>query len=201
MNLFNVDNDIDYLLSTMGKIITINGVDATALVGIENTKFDYIKIITKSPIKRGDLIIYNDNYYLVNTEVDNKKYDCFYKCKARHCNNTVKFVINSLYLKAFYAFVDSKTFSIEQDKYFSMPTGTINITVQDNTNTDSIIVGDRFIKFNSPWKISGVDKTETGLIVLTATLDIKQDTDDLVNEIPAGYVNPVIAITNTNPSS
>lgn len=200
MNYFNLDNNLDFMLNQFGKNITINGITATALISQENTKYDNIKIITKSPLKRGDLIIYNGNSYLMNNEIDNKKYELYYKGKARHCNYKVKFVIGGLYLKEISSLIDSKIFSISTDKYFNLSNDTILVILQDNVDTNSIKVSDRFIKMGRPWKVIAIDKTETGLIVLTCTLELIQEGDDLVNEVPSGYIKPVISITNANPS-
>lgn len=182
MNLFDVNNDVNYLLTTMGKTILINETNATAIIQNKDTTLDIIKIITKSLVKMGDIITYNNNYYLVITEVTNKKYDCFYKCEARHMPDIVKFKFDNT-VKSIPFFADAKIFDIANNKLFNTENGQMDITMQNNNKTSQIYVQERFIKFGGAWEITGKNCTQKGLICLSCTTSQFVTQDDKINEI------------------
>ena len=65
-----------------------------------------------------------------------------------------------------------------------LPVGKIMVTLAFSIDTNQIKLQDRFIKMGSPWKISGIDKTHDGLIILTCDIDLIITGDDMGNEIP-----------------
>lgn len=200
MNLFDVNGDITYLLQTLGKTISINGTDALAIVQIiTKSSLDFLKIITKSSIKRGDIITYNNNSYLVTTEVTNKKYDCIYKCEARHMPDTIKFKFGDN-VKVFPCFCDAKVFDITTGKYFNTESGQMDITMQSNGDTSQIAIQQRFIKFGDVWEITGKNATEHGLLCLSCKVSTFNSNDDIVNEIAANANNYVLSVSPTSAS-
>lgn len=184
LNLFTntIDNDLDYLLIQVGKSITINGSPATALIYKLDKNLDNIKIITKSPLHRGDLIIYNGNYYLITTEITNKKYDYYYVAEARHCNYSIKIDFSGT-VKEFTVYIDSQTLGVDVNKYLTTATGKIIVTLQSNADTQAITVNKRFIKMGSAWKVTGTDYTQNDLLILYCDLDTITTDDDAENEI------------------
>lgn len=183
MNLFNVDSDIDYLLLTMGKPISINGSSATAIIGYTSNKdIEEKKIITKSQLGRGDIIVANNHNYIVTNEINDKRQDCYYKAYAQSCNYNIKFNFNGT-VKAIPSIIASGIFDIETGKYYSFASGKIQVTLQNTVDTNTIFLQERFIKMGSAWKVSGIDKTKTGLITLSCDLDSFLTNDDKDNEI------------------
>lgn len=184
MNLFQntIDNDLDYLLLQMGKSITINNSPTTALISQLDKKYDNIKIITKSPLHRGDLILYNGNQYLITTEIINKKYDYYYTCEARHCNYSIKIDFSGI-VKEFPVYIDSQTLGVDANKYLTTATGKIIVTLQSSADAQAITVNKRFIKMGSAWKITGTDFTQNNLLILYCDLDTITTDDDAENEI------------------
>lgn len=170
MNLFNVDNDINYLLLTMGKPITINNNPAIAIIGYSDNKdVEEKKIITKAKLGRGDLIVANNHNYIVTNEINDKRQDCYYKGYAQSCNYNIKFNLNGTD-KEFPSIIESKFFDIATGKYFSSVDGEIYITLQDNIFTSQIALKNTFIVMQNYWEVQGIDKTKIGLITLTCKI-------------------------------
>jgi len=174
-------NDFDFIFFEQAKSIKINGIDANAIFNK-----DFTKITTITPIKTGDIIEYNNKKYLITSENIEKKYDTYYKAKIEYCNYLIKFKIQDV-VKEFDAIIDSKTFDIQQNQYIVLPTGKIIVKIQDTTDSENITLGMRFIKMGNVWKVTGIDKTTEGLIVLHCDLDqIDPNIDDVANEVANG---------------
>lgn len=181
--MFSIDNDFDFLLLQMGKQIIINGNTATAIIGYaDNKEFDDKKIITKSSIKRGDLIEIGDYKYIVISDTSDKRYDTYYKAIARRCIYNIFFNFAGT-IKEFPAIVTSKIFDTEQGKYMQLAEGQIQVTLQDNADTSNIQLQQRFIIMGDAWKVTGIDKAKNGLIILNCEIDVFNDNDDKNNEI------------------
>lgn len=183
MPLF-IQDQIDFLLYEKGTPITINGTPQTAIVVYtEEVDVEEIKLICKVPIKRGDLIVVEGNNYLINSEINLKRFDTYYEGIAQSCNYSIKFIINNV-PNPYNCVVSSQSFSITSNKLFDIASGKILVTLAFSNETNQIKLQDRFIKMGSPWKISGVDKTRSGLIILTCDIDLIITGDDMGNEIP-----------------
>lgn len=140
MNLYDLKQDIDYMLLMFGKSITINNIAATALAGYSgNTEIEEKKIITKSPVKRGDLIFYNGQNYLVNDDTTGLKDNAYYKVLAQRCNYKIKFNFSGS-VKSFPALSTTKVLDINTSKYMELADGKIQVILQDNADTKQIVL-------------------------------------------------------------
>lgn len=179
-----IQDQIDFLLIEKGTDITINGIPTSAIIEyMEKVDIESIKLITKAPLHRGDLITVEGNDYLINSEINLERFDKYYEGIAQSCNYDIKFIINNVPIP-YNCIVSSQSFDITSDKYFMLPEGKIMVTLQFSNNTNTIKLQDRFIKMGNPWKISGIDKTHEGLIILTCDIDSIITGDDMGNEIP-----------------
>lgn len=190
-NFFELNNDKDfkYLLNAIGEDVLVNGVSARALItnSSNNSNYDDKYISTLEPITRGDLVNHLNQDWLIVTEVNGKRYHK-YKSIMRSCNYSIKFNFldeqgNEGNIKEFSVIIDGDSFSIDTDKYFQLPSGTISIALQENEDTLKIELDQRFLKLDSAWKITGIDRTKKGLIVLTCEKDLFTSYDDKENEI------------------
>jgi len=169
-----------------------------------NFRFDNVKqMITNASIKRGDIItVFWKNY---NTEKwlalsDNLK-NRYTKVIIQRCNYDIKFNFKGT-IKEFPCIVNSKVFDVETNRYLSIPAGKIVVTMQSNADSENIKINDRFIKMKNAWKVTGIDRTKNGLLVLFCDLDGIIPSDDLVNEIAnAGDYIYSLEITNGETSS
>lgn len=173
------------MLQEVGKDLTLNG--ATAIrailssipVNADNHDDKYIS--TLHPIKQGDLIDYLSSKWLIVSQVNGKRITN-YKGIMRKSNYPIKFNFAGN-VKSFPAIISTKMLDIQTGTYISMPVGKIIVQLQNNADTRDIVIGQRFLIMGSAWKVSGIDKSVEGTIVLNCDLDQFSDKDDKVNEI------------------
>lgn len=205
MNIFDFpSNDYLYLLSMAGDDIYINNgtMPKKALINNlpVNRQADIRTISTTSEIKRGDLINWFNENWIIISEIGQKRYT-YYKGIIQKCNYNIKFNFQGT-IKQFPAIVDSRVFDIETNQYFSVPAGKIVVTMQSNVDSENINIGQRFIKMKTAWKVTGIDRTNNGLIILHCDLDSITSSDDLANEIAnAGDYIYTIEITSGDSAS
>jgi len=205
VNIFDFpSNDYLYLLSMAGDDIKINDNPETKKALINNLpvnrQADIRTISTTSEIKRGDLINWDGGNWLIISEIGQKRYS-YYKGIIQKCNYNIKFNFQGT-IKEFPAIVDSKVFDTETNQFFSVPAGKIVVTIQDNADSTNIALNQRFIKMKQAWKVSGIDRTKNGLLMLYCDLDTIIPTDDLENEIAnAGDYIYTLEITSGDSAS
>ena len=186
MNIFDFpQNDYLYLLSMAGDDIFINDTMSPIKALINNLpvnrQADIRTIATKEEIKRGDLINWDGGNWLIISEIGQKRYT-YYKGIIQRCNYNIKFNFEGT-IKQFPAIADSKVFDVETNQYLSVPAGKIVVTMQSNADSENIKINDRFIKMKNAWKVTGIDRTKNGLLILHCDLDTIISSDDLENEI------------------
>ena len=200
MNIFDFpQNDYLYLLSMAGDDIKINDNPETKKALINNLSVnrqaDIRTIATKEEIKRGDLVNWDGENWLIISEIGHKRYT-YYKGIIQRCNYNIKFNFEGT-IKQFPAIADSKVFDVETNQYLSVPAGKIVVTMQSNADSENIKINDRFIKMKNAWKVTGIDRTKNGLLILHCDLDTIIPSDDLENEIAnAGDYIYTLEITN-----
>ena len=205
MNIFDFpQNDYLYLLPMAGDDIYLNNdtMPKKALINNlpVNRQADIRTISTTTEIKRGDLVNWDGGNWLIISDIGHKRYS-YYKGIIQKCNYNIKFNFQGT-IKEFPAIVDSKVFDVETNQFFSVPAGKIVVTLPNNADTDNITLGQRFISMKQAWKVSGIDRTKNGLLILHCDLDSIIPSDDLVNEIAnAGDYIYTIEITSGDSAS
>jgi hypothetical protein len=205
LNIFDFpQNDYLYLLSMAGDDIFINDTMSPIKALINNLpvnrQADIRTIATKEEIKRGDLINWDGGNWLIISEIGHKRYT-YYKGIIQRCNYNIKFNFQGT-IKEFPAIVDSRVFDVETNQYLSIPAGKIVVTMQSNVDSENINIGQRFIKMKTAWKVTGIDRTKNGLLILWCDLDTITASDDVVNEVAnAGDYVYTLEITNGETSS
>ena len=200
MNIFDFpNNDYFYLLSMAGDDIYINNdtIPKKALINNlpVNRQADLRTIATTTEITRGDLVNWDGGNWLIISEIGHKRYT-YYKGIIQKCNYNIKFNFQGT-IKEFPAIVDSRVFDIETNQYLSIPAGKIVVTIQDNADSTNIALNQRFIKMKEAWKVTGIDRTKNGLLMLYCDLDTIIPSDDDVNEVAnAGDYVYTLEITN-----
>lgn len=201
MDLYDLKQDIDYMLLMFGKSIIINDNSATALIGYsQNTDIEEIKIITKSLIKRGDLIFYNNQNYLVNDDSTGLKNNAYYKVLAQRCNYSIKFNFSGS-VKSFPALSTTKILDIDTSRYMELADGKIQVNLQDNADTKQIALQQRLLSMGYAYQVDGIDRSKVGLIILSCSVTTFTEDDDKDNEIADRWkyeVKHIYTIETTN---
>ncbi|AFM41008.1 hypothetical protein Desaci_2033 [Desulfosporosinus acidiphilus SJ4] len=203
VKLFDPDaSSFNYMLEQMGKDLTLN--DTTQIrailssIPVNANNHDDKYISTLSPLKQGDKVDYLLSKWLVVSQVNGQRI-VKYKAIMRKCNYNVNFNFDG-YVKNFPTFIEGKIFDVQSGQYIMLPVGKILVTLQENPDTLAIVINQRFISMNSPWKITGIDRTVKGLITLSCDLDLWGANDDKINEI-ADVVTYTVAFTDVSPVS
>lgn len=199
-NLFEYINYQEYI-DTLGKTVTVNAVSTNAVITNANnpkSEYDEKYISALSDLKRGDLVYYNNSDWLIVNQIADMRYNK-YKGLMKKCDYKIKFNFTGN-IKEFPVLIDSKIFNVIEDKYVVLPNGTIMVQLQENENTSNIAMNQRFIKLGFAWKVTGIDKSKKGIIILTCEQDLFTESDDRENEIANfGSYSYVVTINNIEP--
>lgn len=188
-----MNNDIEFLIDTMGDTVLINDTEYKALVTHSNVnKHEERYIHTTLSVKQGDLITYDNEKYLIVTESVTKRANK-YKALMRHCNYSIQFPGETtsvllvdengnpildiygdeqyIYVETdpitIYTIVENKSFAVSGTQLLVADNQSL-ITVQDNeVNRDKLQVNSTFNVMDSEWKVRNVDKTQKGLLIIT----------------------------------
>lgn len=199
-NFFELNNtdDFKFMLDSIGQEVQINKQPVRGL--ITNTlleqNYDDKKITTLEPLNTGDLIRYDDQYWIIISEQGGKRYNK-HKAIMRLVDYHIKFNFVGR-IQEYPAIVDSKVFDTQEGKYITLPVGKIMVTLQENQDTLQIALDQRFIKMGSAFKVVGIDRTKKGLIQLTCDKVEFNANDDQENEIVDGKLY-YVRITNIKP--
>ncbi len=199
-----LNNQIDFFTNEFGKEIHIKGNTQKGILSDASAKpsfFDDKYLRMKEAYDTGTLMEYQSAKWMVISQVvaDNNTY----KAKIRRADWQIKFYIQNV-LQSFYCIVDNLEATIEDGKIISVVAGEIKLYFSNTENTSRLAIGQRFIKFGSVWKITGIDKSKVGLIIVYAQKDLFTDKDDKDNEIADRWSYEEkhvysISITDINP--
>jgi len=180
----DIDEMIDFFLYEKGENITVNETEQVGLVIDAVDKITYYNdkmIRCKCQIKTGDTVKYGAENYLIISQIDRS--EKAYKARIRKCSYSIAFNWSGN-IKWFDCIEESKVFDIASGQYISLPTGSINIFLQNNSDARNIALDQRFYVTNQPFKVTGIDKYQEGLIKLNCALDsISSAYDDVENNI------------------
>ena len=205
MNILQVnsDSDFDFIISSIGLDVSINGIPAKAVVINSNTNinFDDKVLMTKTLIKRGDLVTYRNNTYLIISEVNTTRQNSnIYKAIIRNTNYAIKFNMSG-FIRVHHAIVDTSGMSLNSEKFLTLPDGKLNVYMQDNAYTSAISINQRFLIMGNAYSVVGKSRSEKGLLTLYCDVSVFQETDDQINEIANKTDVWSISITNGETAS
>ncbi|MEG2811606.1 MAG: hypothetical protein RR912_03725 [Clostridium sp.] len=101
---------------------------------------------------------------------------------VRRCSNYIKFNFAGN-VKQEDCIFESKVLGIDSNKFLNTIIDEMIIILKKNITTDSVILGQKVIKFKRAWKVQGIDNTKDGLTILHCKVDVIGANDDLENEI------------------
>jgi hypothetical protein len=180
----SIETMMDFFLREKGELIYLNGVQQIALVrdAVDKIQATDEKIIRVAvPLHTGDFIDYQDERYLITSQIDHNEQS--YRTRIRKCNYNIAFNWNGN-VKWFDAIVEGKSFSVDTGSVISFPDGKIQVYLQDNADTRAITLSQRFYNTHQPFKVEGIDRTVNGIIKLSCVLVfISTSDDDVENNI------------------
>ncbi|EHL78992.1 hypothetical protein [Bacillus smithii] len=185
INLFNNNSDdFQYLLDNLGTDVEINSVQARAVILNTpiNQNYDDKKIKTLQSIKRGDKVKYQDNVYLIISEINGTRYGK-YKGLMRRTNFVIQIHVGDQKTIVGYdglgrpeyettpiykneeCIIANQTAAINGGQ-INLPDGNIDMTFQDNETTRKIKLNDTYVFSGDTYKVYGFDKTKVGLLIV-----------------------------------
>ncbi|OOB75108.1 hypothetical protein AXF41_10050 [Clostridium haemolyticum] len=138
-------------------------------------------IFTDSDLEQGDVIEFDKNKYIVISDKENIN-NIYYRYIIRKLYKNIKMWIDDK-LEEFPVFVETGNNVTQEDKYMSLPIGTIKLILQENEKTDKINYKNRFITMDNVYKVIGFTSEYKGLKYIYAEKTQFADTDDKENEI------------------
>lgn len=201
-----LNGQIDFFFHEFGKEIIIKGNRTKVIISDATTKPSYYDdkyIRTDMPFDTGTILEYQNEKWLVISQIVADKNT--YKAKIRKANWQISFYIQSV-LYHFYCVVDNLDVSLEEGKIINTAAGEMKLIMPATDFTNNLSIDQRFLKFGSAWKITGIDKSKMGLNMIYAKKDLFTDKDDRDNEIADRWSYETkhiytIAITDNNPVS
>lgn len=178
------DRQFHFILNEFGKDVTINGSSERAFfqdVDRKSSQYFNDKLInTHYLIHSGDLVEYQGKKWLAIKQADyNKNYST---SRIREAIWQVKFVLGQE-LYVFDAFFEINSMNIQYGGAVAIAAGSIVCCVKLDQYSKQIEINNRFIKFDAAWKVTGVDKSNSGLVYIYADRDLISENDDLKKEI------------------
>lgn len=174
---------LDFLLFERGEAVQIDLISATALLSDMPDSGYYTddkNLRTPAQLHSGSLVQYQGFEWLVVSQVQD--HSNHYEGRIRKSNHWTKFIIDD-WLYTFPSILEMVNLTIDKGKDINIATGNIKVTLPANEFTRGVTVNDRFIASLAAWKVVGVDLTETGLVILTASRDVFVEGDDQEQEI------------------
>lgn len=171
--------------------VKINGNPVFVIIN-SSTRNNRKTIISRpsESFKDGDLVVWGDDTWII-TECDPRE-DIYSKGLLLLCNSTLKWLDKQGKIKEvpFAITNDNLTnFGVDFGRLISLPDERRNIVIPSNPDTDMIDKNDRFIFDERAWKVTAINKLNTGLNYMTLNEDlIDESTDNLTLRI-ANYFN------------
>lgn len=188
-----LEQDFKILMDNLGIPIYLNDEPSprTAIIStrtVNTNSYDDRNIHTDFPIKRGDMIKFNEIDYIVFSDVQGKR--AFeYKAIIRPTTNTIPIVVQEEereiidwddFMRPIYGdiiqeeviedvpcIIEQETFSISGSQIV-IAKSEISIIMGDNHKSKKISVNDEHILFNNTFKVTNVNLFKQGLRIFTA---------------------------------
>ncbi len=194
MNYFDIpiDSDIDFLLQEIGKDIKINNQDARAIIQNTNKeKKDDKILITKFNVKQGMYVNYENQWFIVISEIVDKKYNSYNKVVISKCEHIVNFVIdNKLY--GFPVCMTSSDLALKDFKIMMVRGDFLKLQMPKTPVTKKIKDLQRVIKFGNAYEVWGKNEAQTDIITVTLlATTYNSSKDDMENEIGDRWIDGV----------
>ncbi|GIQ66709.1 hypothetical protein PACILC2_52770 [Paenibacillus cisolokensis] len=160
-NLFDNQNttDFEFLLAQIGSDVYINGEETPIKAVITNTtleaNYDDRKLATLSPLKRGDIVLFNGQKYMVISEVNDKRYSK-YKGIMRRLTHTI-IVNSSCRFCTLDSFIIASNLGVIDGQVLSLSAGEIHVYTSQYCVNSGLKIGDRFLLDGQAFKITGID--------------------------------------------
>jgi hypothetical protein len=142
--------------------------------------------LNEADIHRGSYVEYDNETYLVVTDID--KNEVFKTCKIRKCNNILTFINSLNKPTTIPCILSNRTLysdGLSSSNYITLPDGKRSCMIPLNEETKQFYINQRFIfNHNAVFTISQPDDyTQNGILTLTMTQVEFTPNDDKINNL------------------
>lgn len=190
-----IEKQLAFFLDEFGEKVVKDGIEKKALIrDVVDTLSDYDDKMIRCPfeIKTGDQLEYQNQTWLVISEVDRDRKS--YRARIRKVNHHIHFVLDGD-VHTFPTIIEGTYARLQIDRYTTLQDGKILVTIPADISTQALEIEHRFIKMGRAWKVTGVDRTRKGLVLLHCELTLFSSRDDKENEIADAHLIVHRAIT------
>lgn len=204
-----VINDTEILfrekLNTLdGDDVLIDGVAEKVIIHNHTNPLDENKedrkllCLNNINIHRGSIVVHEGENYIVITDVDQN--DVFKDCKIRKTNYPLKYQDkfgNIIEAPCIATNATLYSIGVQETKVITLPDGKLSIILPSNADAQQIDRGLRILHYKTPYKVTFVDYSKSGLIGLVLSEDELQDQDDLISGVA---YNPITSAVTPIPT-
>ena len=193
--MYIFDKIFPFVKKEFGKEVSIDSVDGVknikAIAYIKNrsisgqTYFNDKVVYCEKEIKPGDIIKCEDVSYMCIRQI--AKHKNYWVTTIRQCDFITKFVVGTE-VKVTSSYFMSQSFKILESLNIVSSDSKMICVIPDYVWTNNLAINQKFIQFGFRWLISGIDKTNKGLVYIHADRDEPASASENASGIPDGSV-------------
>lgn len=193
--MYIFDKMFPFVKKEFGKEVSIDSVDGVknikAIAYIKNrnisgqTYFNDKVVYCEKEIKPGDIIKCEDVSYMCIRQI--AKHNNYWVTTIRQCDFIIKFVVGTE-VKATSSYFMSQNFKISEGLSLVSSDSTMICVIPDYVWTNNLAINQKFIQFGFRWLISGIDKTNKGLVYIHANRGEPASGSENASGIPDGSI-------------
>lgn len=178
-----IRKQVDFFFREFGEPVNVNGKITKVLISNATNSLNYYDdkfLRSREDLSCGTVLQYEKEAWMIISQVDGS--NACYRARMRRVDWVIQIYINGI-LQHFCCSGEDATIRLEETKIMTISADELQLLLPSTEQTEQIALGQRFLKFGAPWKITGFDKVKKGLIFLYAKKDVFMDEDDRENEI------------------
>ena len=193
--MYIFDKIFPFVKKEFGKEVSIDSVDGVknikAIAYIKNrsisgqTYFNDKVVYCEKEIKPGDIIKCEDVSYMCIRQI--AKHKNYWVTTIRQCDFITKFVVGTE-AKVTSSYFMSQSFKILEGLNIVSSDSKMICVIPDYVWTNNLVINQKFIQFGFRWLISGIDKTNKGIVYIHADRDEPASSSENASGIPDGSV-------------
>lgn len=193
--MYIFDKMFPFVKKEFGKEVSIDSVDGVknikAIAYIKNrnisgqTYFNDKVVYCEKEIKPGDIIKCEDVSYMCIRQI--AKHNNYWVTTIRQCDFIIKFVVGTE-VKATSSYFMSQNFKISEGLNLVSSDSKMICVIPDYVWTNNLAINQKFIQFGFRWLISGIDKTNKGIVYIHADRGEPASGSENASGIPDGSI-------------
>jgi hypothetical protein len=174
-------------LKKQGIDIKINNQNAKVIMKSVDNEYDDKEIFTDFDVKQGMYVYYNNQWFMVTSQVNDKRQQVFNKARIRRCDHTINFIIDDK-LYGFPVVFTTSEMAMKDGQLWITRGDFLKIQIPATNISKKIQLNEGVYKFDSKWEIWGKNESRKDIIELSLWWTQKSHLDDPINEIANRWI-------------